>query len=64
MQTGRSQRDCWPTDGYEADAAQPSLAVWKEKARLTQAHLFAYYLRRGQGIFYFRRGVTTASLNC
>ena len=43
-QTGRSQRDCWPTDGCKANAAQPSLAVWKEMAGLIQA-----YRRRGLG---------------
>ena len=48
-QTGRSQRDCRPTDGREADAVQPSPAVWKERAGLTQADsLFAYLF-----VFYY-----------
>ena len=42
MQTGRSQRVCWPTDGCEADAAQPSPAPWKEMAGLTQACSFFF----------------------
>ena len=37
-QTERSQRDGWPTDGPEADAAQLSPAPWKKMAGLTQAY--------------------------
>ena len=55
-QTGRSQRDRWPTDGRKADAAQLCPAVWKETAGLTICI---------KAIFFFlRRVVTTASLNC
>ena len=48
MQTVRSQRDCWPTDCCESDAAQPSSAVWKEMAGLTEAYIYIFFF-----IFFF-----------
>ena len=45
---GRSQRDCWPTNGREADEAQPSPTPWKKMAGLTQAYsFFLDYLYQG-----------------
>ena len=44
-QTGCYHRDCWSANGCEVEAAQPSRAVWRETAGLTQYWLMQYTKR-------------------
>ena len=54
-QTGRSQRDCWPRDGREADATQPSQHLGKKWRLGHRPRVFFFWWTIGIKAWVFKK---------